>query len=244
MDKTVKEWIKTTLKVGYNIDATDDEIQRIDKGLRNNYVVLHDKRIIREIVSSNVSKILLKHRTKENVSQLEDLFLNKLIFRYLTYASMSYRAGIPIATIILCRTASEAGLRQKIAEKRTNDNKDKVWEEMQKLKEMTLRLLIQQADAEDIISKNEIEELFTIDEKMKAVIPNPRNLLDKYIHADLPTIIDFLQAIGLDMSGVIGAKSLIQEKMILAASSQDMIAIFVLTATTRLAERLYLIPLT
>lgn len=71
----------------------------------------------------------------------------------------------------------------------------------------------------NVISKNEIEEFFTIDKKMKTVIPNPRNLLDKYIHADLPTIIEFLKVIGLDVSGVIGAKSHMQEKRIMAESS-------------------------
>lgn len=99
LDRVAKEWIITILKVVYGIVANNDEIHRIDKGLRNNYVVLYDQRIIREIVSINISKILLKHRAKENVLQLEDLFFNKLIFLYLTYASMSYRAGTPIATI-------------------------------------------------------------------------------------------------------------------------------------------------
>lgn len=230
------------MKADHGIITNDEELDRIDEGLQNNYAVLHNQHVIKEIISFKISNILLKHRTKENVSQLEDLFYNKLIFHYLTYASMSYRVGIPIATIFLCRAALKTGLREKIAEKRAVDHKKEVWEELQKLKDMMLRHLIREAENEGIISKNEIEELFTIDEKMKTVIPNPRNLLDKYIHADLPTIIEFLKAIGLDVSGVIGAKSRMQEKRILAESSHEKIEVFILTATTRLAERLYLVP--
>ena len=99
--------------------------------------------------------------------------------------------------------------------------------------------MIQKNEDEGIISKDEIEKLFTVDDKMKGVIHNPRNLLDKYIHADLPTIISFLEAIGADIE-VIGVDDFMQEKKIQAEAFIDKIAVFVLAATTKLAERLYL----
>jgi len=152
---------------------------------------------------------------------------------------MCYRTGIPLATIFLCRTAIEAGLREKLAEKRAKENSERIWKEMQNLIDLKLWQLIKKIEDENIISKNEIEMLFTINNKMKNIIPNPRNLLDKYIHADLPTIITFLEAIGADTK-VIGAENFMQEKKIQAEAFLDKIAVFVLVATTRLAERLYL----
>lgn len=73
---------------------------------------------------------------------------------------------------------------------------------------------------------------------MKKIIPNPRNLLDKYIHADLPAIIAFLKEIGADTE-VVGDVDLIGKKKIQAQTFIDKIAVFILTATTRIAERLY-----
>jgi hypothetical protein len=73
---------------------------------------------------------------------------------------------------------------------------------------------------------------------MKKVIPNPRNLLDKYIHADLHAINAFLKEIGADTE-VIGDVDLMGKKKIPVLMYSDKIAVFILIATTRIAERLY-----
>lgn len=234
-----RERIKKIVRSQYGIDAKDNDIDWIDSMKRNNYSVLHDQQIISNLVTVNVNNKLLKHRDRIGSIELERLMMNKLIFKYLTYASMCYRASIPLATIFLCRTAIEAGLREKLAEKIAKENAKQVWEEMQDLTRLKLWQLIKKIEDEGIISKDEIEKFFTVDDKMKVIIPNPRNLLDKYIHADLSTIISFLEAIGMK-SKVYGAEDLMQEKKIQAEAFIDKIAVFVLVATTRLAERLYL----
>lgn len=229
--------IKEVVKFHYGIDADDRDIDWIDKMLRNHYTVLHDQRIIRNLVTVNIDKILLKHRDKIGSIEFERITMDKLIFRYLTFASMCYRAGIPIATISLCRTALEGGLKEKIAEKIAKDEKG-IWEAIKESSNLKLWQLVQKAEDENIISKGEIENFFTIDEKLKKIIPNPRNLLDKYIHADLPTIIAFLKEIGADTE-VIGNVDLIEKKKIQAQTFIDKIAVFILAATSRIAERLY-----
>ena len=108
--------IKEVVKFHFGIDAEDHDIDWIDKMLRNHYSVLHDTMIIRNLVTVNIDKILLKHRDKIGSVKFEELLLDKLIFYCLTFASMSYRAGIPIGSIMLCRTAVETGLRERIAE--------------------------------------------------------------------------------------------------------------------------------
>ena len=234
-----KERIKKIVRFHYDIAPKDSDINWIDRMLRNNYSVLHDQHIISNLVTVNIGNILLKHRDRIGSIELERLTMNKLLFKYLTFASMCYRASIPLATIFLCRTAIEAGLREKLAEKRAKENAKQGWEEMQDLTGLKLWKLIKKNEDEGIISRDEIEKLFTVDDKMKTIIPNPRNLLDKYIHADLSTIISFLEVIGAD-TGVIGAEDIMQEKKIQAEAFIDKIAVFVLAATTRLAERLYL----
>jgi hypothetical protein len=242
LGKATIERIKATLRSHYGIVANDQEIHGIDKGLRNNYVVLHDQRIMREIVSRNVSKILLKHRKKENVSQLEALFLAKSVFFYLTYASMSYRAGIPLASILLCRTAIESGLREKIAEKRAANNKTKILDEMTRLMNKRLSQIERIAEEEGIINKSELEEIFQIHKGMKTAIRNPRQILDKYIHADFPAIVSILAELGVDVR-LQTPKDPFEEKKITAMLFTDKVAVLILMATTRLAERLYLTEL-
>jgi hypothetical protein len=239
LGKAAIERIKTTLKFHYGIVADDQEILSIDDGLRNNYVVLHDQRIMREIVSRNVSKILLKHRTRENVSQLEALFLAKSVFFYLTYASMSYRAGIPLASILLCRTAIESGLRERIAEKRAADNKTKILDEMTRLMNKGLSQIERIAEEEGIINKGELEEIFRIHMRMKTAIRNPRQILDKYIHADFLAIVSILTELGLDVRPQ-APKDPLEEKKTAVMLFTDEVAVLILMATTRLAERLYL----
>jgi len=229
--------IKEVVKFHYGIDADDHDIDWIDEMLRNHYSMLHNQNVIRRLVTVNINKTLLKHRDKIGSIEFGRITIDKLIFRYLTSASMSYRAGIPIATISLCRTALEGGLKEKIAEKIAKDEKG-IWEAIKELANWRLWQLVQRAEDENIISKSEIERFFTIDEKMKKIIRNPRNLLDKYIHADLPAIIAFLKEIGADAE-VVGDIDLIGKKKIQAQTFIDKIAVFILTATTRIAERLY-----
>lgn len=150
---------------------------------------------------------------------------------------MCFRAGIPIATIFLCRTALEAGLRERIAEKTGKDEKG-IWEEIKRLSKLTLGELIREAENKDVIKEGEIEKFFEIDKKMKKIIRHPRKLLDKYIHADLPAILEFLKAMGADTE-VVGDVSLIEKKKIQAETLINEIAVFILKATTQIAERLY-----
>jgi hypothetical protein len=229
--------IKEVVKFHHGIEADDYDLDWIDKMLRNHYSVLHDQNVISNLVTVNIGKILLKHRDKIGSIEFERMTMDKLIFRYLTFSSMCYRAGIPIATISLCRTALEGGLKEKIAEKIANDEKG-IWEVIEELSNLKLWQLIRRAEDKNIITKDEIERFFTIGEKMKKIIPNPRSLLDKYIHADLPTIIAFLEEIGANTE-VIGDVGFIEKKKIQAEAFIDKIAVFVLTATTRIAERLY-----
>lgn len=236
-----RERIKSIVKFHYGFDADDHDIDWIDKGLRNQYSVLHDQGIIRELVTVRVGKILLNHRDKMGSIKFEEILLDKLIFKYLTFAKMSYRAGIPIASISLCRTAMDAGLRERIAEelakKETEDRKklpQKIWELMEKLEYKKLSCLIKMAEKNGLITGQEIEEFF---KSLKLEDDISRKALDKYIHGDIGWIVKFIER--NEDARVIGAKDILDEKKIIFVSNIDKIAVIALIGTTRVAERLY-----
>lgn len=235
--------IKEVVKFHYGIDAEDYDIDWIDKMLRNNYLVLHDQEIMRNLVTVNIGKILLKHRDRIGSIKFEETTLDKLIFRYLTFASMSYRAGIPIGSILLCRTAIETGLRERIAEELAKkDGKDKelpqkIWELMEKLEDKRLCELIRIAEENGIITREENEELF---KSLKLGEQSSRRVFDKFIHGDIGWIVKFAES--KENMSVIGAKDILEEKKIIAESSIDHIAVSTLIGTTLIAERLYFKP--
>lgn len=236
----MKKRIKRTVKFHYGFEPKDKDIEWIDKMLRNNYSVLHEQRIIRNLVTVELDKILLKHRSKMGSTKFEGILLDKLIFRYLTYASMCYRAGIPIASITLCRTALEAGLREAMAEKlaekeEENNLSEKIWDILQQRKDYRLGSLIDKAENEGIITKEEIERIF---KKLKLKNQSSRRILDKIIHGDITWLVNFVKEKSEGYK-VTGAKNILEEKKIIADSKIDEIAVNVLKGVTKIAEILY-----
>ena len=236
--------IKEVVKFHYGIDADDHDIDWIDGMLRNHYSVLHDQEIVRNLVTVNIGKILLKHRDKIGSLKFEEITSDKLIFHYLMFASMSYRAGIPIGSIFLCRTAIETGLRERIAEelakKEIQDREklpQKIWELMEKLEDKKLWELIRMAEENGIITKEENEEFF---KSLKLGRQSSRKVFDKFVHGDIGWIVKFVES--KESAKVIGAKDILHEKKIIAESSIGHIAVSTLIGTTLIAERLYFKP--
>jgi hypothetical protein len=191
--------IKDTVKSLYGIEDEDNDADWIDRMLRNSYSALHDFNIMRNLVTVNIDKILLKHRDCMGSTKFENIQMNKLIFYYSTSASMSYRAGIPIASIVLCRTAIEAGLRERIAEKLAEEEvRDReqlprrILEIMEGLEDKyKLWQLIEKAEEESIITEEQIEEYFR---PLKFGKQEGRKILDKFIHGDITWIAEFVQS--------------------------------------------------
>jgi hypothetical protein len=239
-----KKKIKKIVKFYYGIDANDYDINWIDKMLRNHYLVFHNQNIIRNIVTVNIDKILLKHRDRIGSLKFEEITLEKLIFHYLRWASMSFRAGVPIGSIFLCRTAIETGLRERIAEeiaqkeiKDMGELPQKIWELMKKLKNKKLWELIKIAEDKNIITEKEIEKFF---EPLRLEEQRSRKIFNKFIHGEISWIVKFVETKAEGYAKVIGAKDILEEKKIIAEFSLiDYIAIGVLIGTTLVAERLY-----
>jgi len=238
----MKERIKDIVKYHYGFIPNDDDIEWIDRMLRNNYAALHDQRIIRELAAKNISNELLKHRDRIGSIEFERIWLEKAIFKYLTFASMCFRAGIPVGTISLCRTAIESGLRERLAEELakkeyTNASKlpEATWNKLKELNDKGLAQLIEEAAQEGIIEKQKIEEIF---QEFKFGNQSSRRVLDKFIHGDIVWIVNFVRDREED-TRVIGAKNKLQEYKIISDMMTDQIAIEVLKATYKIAGILY-----
>lgn len=238
----MKKRIKEIVKYHYGFTPKDDDIYRIDDMLRNHYTVLHDQRIIRELVAREVGKELLKHTDRLGSLEFERIWLEKTIFKHLTLASMCYRGGIPAGTISLCRTAIESGLRERLAEelaRKESASIPKLPEATRKklkgLKGKRLVDLIEMAADEGIIGRQDIEGAFR---KLKFRDQSSRRILDKFIHGDIVWIVNFVRDRKED-TRVVGAQDLLEEYKIISEMGTDQIAIEVLRATYKIAETLY-----
>jgi len=166
-DDAIKR-IKESVYYHYGFTAVDRDIFLIDEGLRGHYIILHEQHIIQELVTQEVSKDLLIYRDKIGSLEYERIWFEKSIFKYLTLASMCYRAGISAGAISLCRTAIDAGLRERLAEHLAArdaateaDLPIKTLESMRQLQDKSLADLIREASKEKILNESDIEEEFS-----------------------------------------------------------------------------------
>jgi len=234
--------IRQIVDYHHGFTPKDDDIHRIDDMLRDQYAALHPHRIVRELVVTEIDKDLLRHRDSLGSLEFERIWLEKTNFKYLTFASMCYRAGIPAATISLCRTAIESGLRERLAEElaekgcaTTSELPQATWKKLKALRDKALGDLIKTAAREEIIAKGDIERIFR---RFKLRDQGGRKILDKFIHGDIAWMVDFVRDREEDTT-VVGARNLLQEYKLISQMKTDEIAVEVFKATYEIAEILY-----
>ena len=239
-----KERVKNIVKYHYGFTPKDSDIEWVDKMLRNNYAVLHEQQIIRKLATDNISNELLKHRDRIGSIEFERIWLEKDIFKYITFASMCFRAGISAGTISLCRTAIESGLRERLADESArkenptdSDLSKAILNKLEKLKDKSLAKLIKKA-GNSIIKEQDIEEAF---QELKFKDQSSWKILDKFIHGDIAWIVNLAR--GKENIEVRGAEGKIVDKLeeykIIRDMEIDQIGVKVLEATYRIAGILY-----
>lgn len=233
--------IKKIIEYHYGFVPKEADIEWIDRMLRNNYVVLHEQNIIRELATKNLSSGLLKHRDRLGSTEFERIWGEKDIFRYLTFASMCFRAGVPVGAICLCRTAIESGMKERLAEeiarKEITDESQLSAVTLNKLKRLgSKRLceLITEATEHGIIKGRDIEDAF---QELKQKNQSGRRILDKFIHGDIVWMVDYIKD-RKDIE-VMGVKDELKEYKIIFELEIGHIATEVLKASYRIAEILY-----
>ena len=80
LSKDSKDRIKKIVKYHYGFEPKDKDINWIDEMFRNHYLVLHDQRIIRNLVTVKINETLLKYREKMRSIKFEELLFSKSIF--------------------------------------------------------------------------------------------------------------------------------------------------------------------
>lgn len=233
--------IKTIVKLHYGFCPQDSDIARIDDVVRNHYIVLHDQHMVLELVAHEISKPLLKHRDRLGSIAYEQIMLDKTIFKYLAYASMCFRTGIPAGTIALCRTALETGLRERLAEElasgadSSDDCANLVKKKVHQLRMRSIHNLVGNLEEREIISNADFEGQF---KPLKLGDQSARKVLDKIIHGDIAWVVDLAADKGLD-TNVSGVKDTLQESKIIADIHLNKLAFEILRGSYGIAEMLF-----
>jgi hypothetical protein len=238
-----KKRIKRIVSYHHGFVPVDDDLRWIDEVLRNDYLVLHEQRIIRQVVGHEITKQLLKHRDRLGSLEFERICTEKIFFRYLTFASMCYRAGIYAGAISLCRTAIESGLRERVAEEMAREETvdqdsltTKTLERLRELRDESLAPLIEKASKAGIINEQQIENAFR---PLKFRKQSSRKILDKFIHGDLAWMVEFVESREED-TRVVGARDKLEEFKVVADMKTEQIAVEVLKGSYQIAAILYL----
>lgn len=243
LDEGVKEEIRELTESNYGFTPDKYEIERIDKGLRENYEPLHKYRIYNRILTSFIKNIIWQYKDKIGETEFYKIRQSKLIFFYKDLAERCFHEAIHYATICLCRTAIEAGLRERVAEELAKKDTDmtksideKIFEQMNKLKKDTLGPLLTNAGKEKIITKNDVKKMFQKEFGSRS----GRNILDKFVHGDIFAIYDFLKNAGKDTTVFSGEEiSATEIRKFVATGGSYAIAYEILKITTKIAEILY-----
>jgi hypothetical protein len=238
-----KKRIKRIVSDHYGFVPADDDLRWIDQMLRNHCLVLHEQNIIRHVVDHEIKKQLLKHRDRLGSLEFERIWDKKIIFKYLTLASMCYRAGISAGAISLCRTAIESGLRERLAEElamQETVNQDdlpvKTLQRLCQLRDENLASLIKKVSEAGIISKMEIEKAF---HALKFREQSSKRVLDKFIHGDLVWVVEFVKS-REENTRVVDVRDELEEFKTIVDMKTEQIAVEVLKGSYQIAVILYL----
>lgn len=203
-----KQIIKEQAKTTYGLDISAEDIET---ALKQKHSELYDfhraQQIRREIV---VRKMLLpilndarKKAGKKDNAQFELGFMGPYFFE----AVNCFESGLVVATIFLCRSALEVGLREVIAQERSNRNGTSLLDEYNSLEKAMLGSgkeggLLKIAEKMNIIKADRVNRTFTPLHRL-AQSQNPeeyRRLLDKFIHGSYSDLFFLVRDISFDGS--------------------------------------------
>jgi hypothetical protein len=196
-----KKMIINLLKSLYKIDISDDyidEAQREEPFVNFNYRQAEFLR--RTIVLRKICYPILKSREPEASKEIQNCFQFSLMNNNLNQAGGCFIHGLYLASIILCRSSLEIGLREAIAYVESSQNKTTFVREYNKLEEKTLRDLIPKAQEIHLIKEGEIDSFFAIPPEMKFDF-KPVKLLDKFIHGAYSDLFVLVQNITIEGKG-------------------------------------------
>ena len=188
------------LKSLYRIDISEnevDEIQREEPFVNFNY---RQAEFLRRIIVLRriCDPILKSHEPMQKASQ--ERFQFSFTNQHLNQAKWSFIHGLYLASIVLCRSSLEIGLREAIAHVESSKNKTAFLNEYINLEKSTLKKLIPKAQGLHLIEQEEINNMFILHPKIKYHF-RPRKLLDKFIHGSYSDLFILVQEVTIEGKG-------------------------------------------
>jgi hypothetical protein len=180
-----KKMIIDQAKFLYQMDITESDIDGAQaKEPFVNFNLRQAMYLMRSmVIDKTLFPILQDSKSKASPEQ-QTIFNASFALPYLYEALESFRHGLVVSTIALCRSTTEVSLREKIALKGSRDgNRDKL-EEYKKLEFKQLGGLIEIADRSKIIAEDHFDRIFTPLHLLANDVnaKDYRKLLDKFVH--------------------------------------------------------------
>jgi len=180
-----KKLIKQYSRMLYDLNVSDEEIDLSQR--RESYVNFNFRQaeyLRRGLIIKKLCDPFLDEASQHATVEIREFFASSLIYPYFHELSECFRSGSLLATISICRSSLEVGLREAVAYRKAKKNRTDILEEYGALEGKLLGPLLKMAEEMGIIESAHVNRIFT-PLHLLAGMEDPqkyRKLLDKFIH--------------------------------------------------------------
>jgi len=195
-----RKMIKNYLKSFYKLEISEDELDKIQrKEPFVNFNFRQAQFLRRTIVLQRICYPILKtHKQVKEASQ--ERFQFSFTNHNMSEVKRCFIHGLYLASIVLCRSSLEIGLRETIAHVKSYRSKTTFLKEYINLEKKTLRDLIPKAQKLHLIEEEEMDAIFTFHPKITHDF-KPRKLLDKFIHGAYSDLFVLVREVNIEDKG-------------------------------------------
>jgi hypothetical protein len=196
-----KARIISLAKILYRIDVSEAEVDELQK--EEPFVNFNNRQaefLRRMIVLRKICYPILKSHEPKTNKETQDRFQFSFMNRNLNEAQVCFVHGLYLASIILCRSSLETGLRESIAHIECSRNKTSFVKEYAKLEKIMFAGLILKAQNIHLMEEEEINDILSLDQQIEYDF-KPRNILDKFIRGGYSDLFVLLRKIEIEGKG-------------------------------------------
>lgn len=196
-----KKMIGTHVWSLYKIQITEEEIddlQRREPFVNFNY---RQAEFLRKIlILQKVCDPILWDTKLKIAEQTRNRFIYGFMRTHLAQAQACFIHGLSLATIFLCRSSLEVGLKEAVAHIRASKSENSFEREYSEIEKKTLYPSILEAQKIELITEKEINDIFTLPSKINLGF-KPRQLLNKFIHGSYSELYVLVKEISIQGQG-------------------------------------------
>lgn len=183
--------IKEYSRMLYDLQVSDEEIDHLQRTEPYTSFNFRQAEYLRRgLIIKKFCDPILEEANQNSTVEIQGFFASSLIHPYFHELSECFRLGTFLATISICRSSLEVGLREAVAYRKAKQNRTEILEEYGALEGKLLgslkqkRGLLQMAEEMGIIEGAHVDRIFT-PLHLLGEMEDPqkyRKLLDKFIH--------------------------------------------------------------